>query len=83
MLNGTGHSFDLFIGSVCERFHCLPGAAIEEWELRGWQLERVMEALAVRDTKHAMDAATDPKMRPTGDLADLLTAIEFEEPRRV
>lgn len=79
-LDGEEWSEDLFIGRVCERFHCLPSAASQEWAWNGWQLDRVMEALAVAETKQAMDTRSK-EHRPTGELVDLIDLIEFAAAR--
>ena len=79
-LDGVGPTpFTFLISRLCEEFGYTPEQAVRAWQRapEGF-LEQVMEARAYARTKAACDAARTRKERPTGPLADLVTAIEFE-----
>lgn len=63
---------------MCERFDCLPSQAQREWDRHGWQLEAVMEALAVADVWSQQQAANGKKdLEPKGDFADLVRDVKL------
>lgn len=68
-----------WIGRICEEFQCLPSEAYREWRrVPGGFLEQVIEARHYAKTKAHVDAAPDRKSQPTGPLADMVRAIEFQ-----
>lgn len=69
----------LWIGRLCERFHCLPSAAFQEWQQTpcGW-LEEVLEALAYADAKAVFDRAQSRKDLPQTPMMHLVKTIDLE-----
>ena len=67
------------ISRLCDEFPYTPEQAVDAWgRAPDGFLEQVIEARAYARTKAAMDAATSRKNMPTGPMADLVTAIEFD-----
>ena len=71
--------FVYLVSRLCEEFGYTPVAAVRAWYgAPAGFLEQVIEARAYAKTKALCDAATSRKERPTGPMAELVTAIEFE-----
>lgn len=69
----------LWIGRLCERFHCLPSQALRELDaLPVGTLEEIIEALVYADAKAVYDRATSLKDLPRTGLMQMVTAIDFE-----
>lgn len=69
----------LLIDRLCEEFGYRPEEAWHRWwTLPAGFLERVLEARAYRRTKAAYESAPDAAHQPTGPLANLVRAIEFD-----
>ncbi len=68
----------VWIGRLCEEFHCLPSEAWEEMRRHpdGW-LETLIEARAYTRAKAVVDSAKKPEDIPREPIYGLVREIEF------
>jgi hypothetical protein len=75
--------WEWWVGRLCEEFHCLPSAALREWERVPWgTLETIVEFRAFAAAKQAYEAAdTAEKVRalPNDPMIDRVREFEFED----
>lgn len=66
----------LWIGRLCEEFHCLPSAAYAETQrLPAGLLEEILEARAFATAKSLLDYAPDPKKVPNTPMVQLVKDV--------
>lgn len=71
-------SMTWWISRLCEEFHCLPSAALAEWQRApDGLLEEIVEARAFAAAKGVVDRAKDKMEIPDTPMTALVQEIEF------
>lgn len=68
--------FVLWIGQLCEEFHCLPSEAYAETQrLPAGLLEEIVEARSFARAKSLLDSARDPTKVPNTPIVQLVKDV--------
>lgn len=69
----------MWISRMCEEFHCLPSAAIAEWERApAGLIESILEVRAFTAAKQVYDRAENKNQIPDEPLVQLVKELDFD-----
>ena len=79
-MNGDGPiPIELWLGRLCEEFHCLPSAALREWmRAPAGLLEDIIEVRTFAEAKRMYDAAEQKRDIPQSPIFELVKIVDFE-----